>query len=77
MVFLELKSQYPNTTIYKENGAFVVEKTLFYALAFPNPNILERISKNLSTVVIIALNPMHYENVRILDFTSFALREME
>ncbi len=75
MVFLELKSQNPHETIFKENNSFILQNSRFYALAFPNPSLLEKIAKNFPSSIIIAINQAEYKNLQILDFISFALRE--
>ena len=75
MVFLELKSQNPNETILKENNSFILKESRFYALAFPSPNLLEKIATTFPNAIIIAINQIEYKNLKILDFISFALRE--
>lgn len=78
MVFLELYQQYKEEEIiYDQNTHFIINQTLFFAIAFPNQQHIDKILKENSNqrILIIAINKIEHPQCKIIDFISFALKE--
>ncbi|WP_104697918.1 MULTISPECIES: AAA family ATPase [unclassified Helicobacter] len=77
MVFLELYQQYKEKIVYDQNTHFIVNQTLFFAIAFPNQQHIEKILKENPNkqIIIIAINKSDHPSCKIIDFISFALKE--
>ncbi len=75
MTFLELKNQCPHPLFFEDHAHFTANNQHFYAIAFPNPALLDKIALKHPKATIISINQIPHKTLQILDFISFALGE--